>query len=63
MRWFKITVNDEAVANGELDTITDAFERVIQRWTPKTRPVVKIDFCQSAVDKKEQTYESKTQTA
>jgi len=23
----------------------------------------KIDFCQSAVDKKEQTYERKTQTA
>jgi hypothetical protein len=34
-----------------------------QRWPPQTRPVVKIDFCQSAVDKKEQTYESKTQTA
>src|ERR1700722_17722077 len=34
-----------------------------ERWTPKTRPVVKIDFCQSAVDKKEQTYESETQTA
>jgi transposase-like protein len=34
-----------------------------ERWTPKTRPQVKIDFCQSAVDKKEQTYESKTQTA
>jgi hypothetical protein len=33
------------------------------RWTPKTGPLVKIDFCWSAVDKKEQTYESQTQTA
>ncbi len=33
------------------------------RWTPKTGPLVKMDFRRSAVDKKEQTYESKTQTA
>src|SRR5271170_4171028 len=34
-----------------------------QRWTPIFRPRVKFDFCRSAVDKKEQTYESKTKTA
>jgi hypothetical protein len=33
------------------------------RWTPKIRPRVKMDFRRFAVDKKEQTYESKTQTA
>jgi subtilase family serine protease len=32
------------------------------RWTPKIRPLVKLDFCRFAVDKKEQTYESKTET-
>jgi hypothetical protein len=32
------------------------------RWSPEFRPRVKMDFCRSAVDKKEQTYESKTQT-
>jgi hypothetical protein len=32
------------------------------RWTPKIRPLVKFDFCRFAVDKKEQTYESKTET-
>ncbi|MGP8199289.1 MAG: hypothetical protein ACLQU4_07290, partial [Limisphaerales bacterium] len=30
-------------------------------WTPIFRPLVKFDFCRSAVDKKEQTYESKTE--
>ncbi|MGD0816561.1 MAG: DNA cytosine methyltransferase, partial [Verrucomicrobiota bacterium] len=35
-------------------------ERV--RWTPNFRPLVKIDFCWFAVDEKEQTYESKTET-
>src|ERR1700683_846673 len=33
-----------------------------KRWTPRIRPRVKFDFCRSAVDKKEQTYESKTET-
>ena len=33
-----------------------------QRWTPIFRPRVSFDFCRFAVDKKEQTYESKTQT-
>jgi len=32
------------------------------RWTPNFRPLVKIDFCWFAVDEKEQTYESKTET-
>ncbi len=31
-------------------------------WTPEFRPVVKMDFYRSAVDKKEQIYESKTET-
>ncbi len=31
-------------------------------WTPIFRPLVKFDFCRFAVDKKEQTYESKTET-
>jgi len=29
MGWFKITVNDEAVADGALETITRAFDRVM----------------------------------
>src|SRR5208283_2404395 len=33
-----------------------------ERWTPKIRPRVKFDFRRFAVDKKEQTYESKTET-
>ena len=32
------------------------------RWTPIFRPQVSFDFCGFAVDKKEQTYESKTET-
>jgi predicted RNA binding protein YcfA (HicA-like mRNA interferase family) len=50
------------VKEGEITTLSIP-EHKEERWTPKTGPVVKIDFCQSAVDKKEQTYESKTQTA
>jgi hypothetical protein len=33
-----------------------------ERWTPIFRPRVSFDFCRFAVDKKEQTYESKTET-
>ena len=29
MKWFKITVKDEAVANGALNRISDAFERIL----------------------------------
>jgi hypothetical protein len=32
------------------------------RWTPKTGPPVKMDFCRSAGEEKAD-YESKTQTA
>ena len=35
----------------------------IERWTPKTRPLVKIDFRRSAGSERKQTYESKTETA
>src|ERR1035438_901927 len=34
-----------------------------ERWTPKTGPLVKIDFPESAGDERKQTDESKTQTA
>ena len=34
-----------------------------ERWTPKTRPLVKIDFRRSAGSERKQTYESKTETA
>jgi len=34
-----------------------------ERWTPKTGPVVKIDFRRSAGNERKQTHESKTQTA
>ena len=34
----------------------------IMRWTPKTGPLVKMDFCWSAGEEKAD-YESKTQTA
>src|ERR1700677_130061 len=35
---------------------------VRERWTPIFRPRVSFDFCRFAVDKKEQSYESKTET-
>ena len=36
---------------------------VKERWTPKTGPLVKIDFRRSAGTERKQTHESKTQTA
>jgi hypothetical protein len=34
-----------------------------ERWTPRTGPLVKIDFPGSAGDERKQTHESQTQTA
>ena len=33
-----------------------------ERWTPKLRPVVKLDFSRTAQCEKEQIHETKTQT-
>ena len=39
------------------------FARAYLSWTPKFRPVVKMDFYRSAVRERKQMYESETQTA
>src|SRR5271155_6001116 len=66
-----LTPNSSAVASemAKRNSFSDANTRCLwknlfieQRWTPIFRPQVSFDFCRSAVDKKEQTYESKTQT-
>ena len=46
--------------NGALDGVE--WYRGQLSWTPEFRPVFKMDFYRSAVDKKERTYESKTET-
>ncbi|MGP8199446.1 MAG: hypothetical protein ACLQU4_08090, partial [Limisphaerales bacterium] len=43
-----------------IQSAVEAFKKRVS-WTPIFRPLVKFDFCRSAVDKKEQTYESKTE--